>query len=392
MRRLVLAIAALLILVAVSPAPAQQTAQQADSPGELQILTSHETEKDSGVWIDGEYVGYLRDFWGNKKILLPAGEHEVSVRKFGYKDFTQKIQTETAQVQLLPIMMELDLSAQYPTENTATLKITANPPEAAVLIDGTYVGYASQVSGLFKSLTVTAGRRRVRVEMQGYRTFETEVELPAGRTSEIRTTLEKGGEELDGAPRIIQAEIRDGATSLQLKPGRTYLYGMAVGGKGSSTLFSLGQYASVFHEGGFAAAAVAYGSNAQNTYNTQTDRHVLGGVSIGGAWQTLRAFYGSNGSTGASSVLVNFTVEQDSLVVVLALASSQQQIELEGLPGLQVDALHSGATAGASMVIAHNQLPPGMYTVVERSAALTKDADRDTMADLIAVFVFGHSQ
>jgi hypothetical protein len=392
MRCLLCALLGASLLLAAPPAPAQQAAQQNDASGELQILTSHDTEKDSGVWIDGEYVGYLRDFWGNKKILLPAGEHEVSVRKFGYKDFTQKIKAETAQALLLPIMLELDVSTQYPTENTATLKITANPPEAAVLIDGAYVGYASQVSGLFKSLTVTAGRRRVRVEMQGYRTFETEVELPAGRAYEIRTALEKGGAELDGAPRIVQTDIRDGATSLQLKPGRTYLYGMAIGGKGSSTLFSLGQYASVFHEGGFAAAAVAYGSNAQNTYNTQTDRHILGGASIGGAWQTFRAFYGSNGSTGASSVLVNFTVEQDSLVVVLALASSQQRIELEGLPGLQVDALHSGATAGASMVIAHNELPPGMYTVVERSAALTKDADRDTMADLIAVFVFGHKE
>jgi hypothetical protein len=164
---------------------------------------------------------------------------------------------------------------------------------------------------------------------------------------------------------------------------------MAVGGAGSSTLFSLGQYASAFHEGGRVAAAVAYGSNEQNTYTTQTDRHVLGGASIGGTWETFRAFYGSNARAGASDVSANFTVEQDSLVVVLGLAASQQQIELEGLPGLQIDALHSGAAAGASMVIAHANLQPGTYTVVQHSAALTQAADRDTMADLIAVFVFG---
>ena len=376
-----------LLLLAAGPATAQQ--QQDDTPGELQILTSHETEKDSGVWIDGEYIGYLRDFWGNKKILLSPGEHEISIRKFGYKNFTRKIQVETAKAQLLPIMMELDVSTQYPTENAATLRINANPPEAAVLIDGAYVGYASQVSGVFKSLTVTAGRRRVRIEMQGYRAFETEIDLLAGRTSEIRAALVKGGAELDGAARIVQAGIRDGATSLQLRPGRIYLHGMAVGGKGRSTLFSLGQYASVFHEGGFAAAAVAYGSNDLNTYTTQTDRHILGGVSVGGSWQTFRAFYGSNASAAASEVRANFTVEQDSLVVVLGLASSQQQIALEGLPGLQIDAIHSGADAAAAMVIAHANLQPGMYTIVERSAALTKDADPVAMADLIAVFVFG---
>jgi PEGA domain len=334
------------LLLAASPAPAQPPAQQDAGTGELKIVTSNETEKDSGVWVDGEYIGYLRDFWGNKKILLPPGEHEVTIRKFGYKDFTQKIQIESAKTQYLPIMLELDLTTQYPTKNTAELKINAYPPEAAVLIDGAYVGYASQVSGIFKSLTVTAGHRRVRIEMQGYQPYETEIDLAAGQTSEVRAALTKGGPELEGEVRIAQADIRDGATSLQLQPGHLYLYGMAISGYGSSTLFSLGQYASVFHEGGRLAAAVAYGSNDENTYTTRTDRHLLGGVSIAGAWRSFRAFYGSNSASGASDASANVTVDQDSFVVVLGLASSQQQIDLEGLPGLELDTFHSGPTAG----------------------------------------------
>ena len=365
-------------------------AQQVDDPGELQIITSHETEKDSGVWVDAEYIGYLRDFWGNKKILLAPGKHEISIRKFGYKNFTQEVQIESAKIQFLPIMMEIDVTTQYPTQNTATLKINASPPEAAVLVDGAYVGYASQISGIFKSLTVTAGKRKIRLEMQGYRPYESEIDVIAGTASEVRAALTKGGDELDGAPRIVQAVIHDGATGLQLRPGRIYLYGMAVGGQGPSALFSLGQYASVFHEGGTVGAAVAYGSNDQNTYTTQTGQHILGGASIGGAWQSMRALYGSNSAAGASDVRVNFTVDQNSLVVFLGLASTQQQIALEGVPGLEMDTFHGGATAAAAMVIAHAELPPGMYTVVERSSALGKDADRDTMADLVAIFVFSH--
>jgi hypothetical protein len=383
---LAFALAVLLLFLAAQPA----WAQQADDPGELQILTSNETEKDSGVWIDGQYIGYLRDFWGNKKIMLDPGEHQLSIRKFGYKDFTQKVPIDAGKIQLLPIMMEIDVSTQYPTQNTATLRIVVNPPDAAVLVDGAYVGYASQVSGLFKSLTVTAGKRKIRIEMQGYRPYETEIDVPAGRTSEVRAALEKGGPELDGAPRIVQATIRDGATSLQLRPGRIYLYGMAVGGQGRSALFGLGQYASVFHEGGTVGAAVAYGDNDQNTYTTQTEHHILGGASVGGQWQAMRAFYGSNAAAGSSDVRVNFPVEQDSLVVILGLASSQQQIALEGLPGLELDTFHGGASSAAAMVIAHAELSPGMYTVTQRSSALSKDADRDTMTDLIAVFVFAH--
>ena len=371
------------ILVAI-PAPAQQE----DAPGEVQLVTYNDSDKNSGVWIDGEYAGYLQNFWGNRKILLPAGEHEISVRKGGYKTFTTKIQVESGKPLLVPVMLELDLTTQYPTGQTADLKIIASPRQAAVLIDGVYVGYAGDIGGRFKSLIVTPGKRHVRIEMQGYRTFETDIELVAGQKAELRTTLVKGGPELDGPVRLEQAVIRDGVSSLQLRPGRMHLFGMAVGGQGRSTLFSLGQAESVSHQGGLVAAAVAYGSEPLNSYATQADRHIIGGASIAGTWAGFRAFYGSNAAAGASVVQADFTVEQESLVVVLGLASSQQQIELQGLPGLQVDALHSGPSAGAAMVIAHAQLPPGNYTVAGHSASLAAGSLPGAMADLIAVFVF----
>jgi hypothetical protein len=44
------------------------------------------------------------------------------------------------------------------------------------------------------------------------------------------------------------------------------------------------------------------------------------------------------------------------------------------------------------MVIAHTQLPPGNYTVVEHSASPAAGSSPDTMADLIAVFVFSPEQ
>jgi hypothetical protein len=362
-------------------------AQQQSDLGEVRLTTFNDSDKESGVWVDGEYVGYLKDFWGNRKLMLPAGEHEISVRKGGYKIFTTKVRVAAGQPVVVPVLLELDVTTQYPVGATATLKVFVNPGRAAVSIDGVFVGYASDIGGRFKSLILTPGKRHVRIELQGYRTFETDLDLAPGQTAEVRTALVKGGPELDGPARVIKAEIRDGATSLQLPAGRMYFYGMAVGSLGRSTLFSLGQYASVFHEGTFLAAAVAYGSNEVNTYETQTERHILGGVSVGGAWDTVRAFYGSNGSEGASEATANFTVERESLVVLLGLASAQQKIEIEGVPGLEVDAIHSGPDAGAAMVIGHATLPPGTYSAVARSAPLAAGADPELMADLLAVFV-----
>jgi hypothetical protein len=377
------------LLISLSPAVAQQDSARNNGQSELKILTSNETEKDSGVWLDGEYIGYLRDFWGNKKIVLPPGEHQVTVRKFGYQDFTQKIMADTGKDFLIVTMLQIDTATQYPVQNTADIRVNVSPSEAAVLVDGAYVGYAGQFMGLSKSLTLTAGQRKVRIEMKGYRPFETTLNVMPGRSSELKAALAKGGAELDGPPRIIEATIRDAATSLQLGSGRTYLYGMTVGGNGPSTLFSLGQYASVFHENGYVAAAVAYSDSSVNTYNTQTERHALGGVAVGGAWQTMRPFYGSNGAEAASESTCLFSADQESLIVVLAMAASQQQISLEDLSGLNIDATHSGDSANGSMIIAHAVVPPGMYKVVERSGAVPKGVSPDTASDLIAVFVFG---
>ena len=381
---------AFFLLFALLAAPAR--AQHVDDPGELQIATSSETEKDSGLWIDSEYIGYLREFWGNKKISLSPGEHELTVRKFGYKPFTQTFQIDSGKTYYLPIHMELDVTTQYPTKNTANLRITVSPPEAAVLIDGAYVGYVRQIGGLFKTKTlpVRAGKHDIRIEMQGYSPYETLVELTAGERYEIRTAMPKGGPELEGPPRVIQAAIHDGETSIELRPGRVYLYGMAVGGPGRSNLFSLGNWASVLHQGGDVGAAISFGDTSQNTFTTDAARRILGGVSIGGAWQRMQQFSSSNASPGASGTETAFTLDQNAFVVVLALASAQQQISLDGLPGMELDTFLGGADSSAAMSIAHAELPPGSYTVTEHSSALAKDADKDSMSDLLAVFVFNH--
>ena len=56
--------------------------------GEIQLVGPTKVEKSSGVWVDGQYLGYLKELKGSKKVLLLPGEHEVSVRQAGYRDFT----------------------------------------------------------------------------------------------------------------------------------------------------------------------------------------------------------------------------------------------------------------------------------------------------------------
>ena len=59
--------------------------------GELQFEGKSKVERTSGVWIDGGYVGYLKELKGSKKVLLLPGEHAITVRQDGYEDFTERL-------------------------------------------------------------------------------------------------------------------------------------------------------------------------------------------------------------------------------------------------------------------------------------------------------------
>lgn len=167
------------------------SAQESKVMGEVRFEGATKVEKDSGVWVDGNYVGFLKELHGNKKVMLLPGEHEISVRQSGYDDFLRKIVVEPGQVQTVQVAaMHLSPRATTP-DVTATLKLSVEPGRAAVFLDDKYVGHASEFGGLH-SMLISPGRHRIKVGLPGYRTFETEVNLLAGQKSEVKTELVKG--------------------------------------------------------------------------------------------------------------------------------------------------------------------------------------------------------
>jgi len=43
--------------------------------GEVLVEGATKVERDAGVWVDGQYLGYMKELKGDKKILLLPGEH-----------------------------------------------------------------------------------------------------------------------------------------------------------------------------------------------------------------------------------------------------------------------------------------------------------------------------
>src|SRR5271169_3774897 len=178
--------------------PARVSAQSSKVMGEVRFEGVTQIDRDSGVWIDGEYVGYVKELKGDKKVLLLPGKHQIAVRQAGYTEFKQEIVVEPGQTQEIQVKMQFLPGAKTP-EITSELKVTVQPKRAAVFLDGNYVGHASELGGSFHSLLVSPGKHKIKIELPGYRTFETEVNVLAGQKSEVKTELLKGSIELNDA-------------------------------------------------------------------------------------------------------------------------------------------------------------------------------------------------
>lgn len=158
--------------------------------GEIQFVGLTKVEKTSGVWVDGQYVGYLKELKGNKKVLLLPGEHTISVRQNGYVDFNKTVLVKPGEKQIVTVSMIKGPTGLMPA-TWATLKIAVNPPRAAVFLDGRFVGHVSEFEGLGHSLEVVPGAHVVKIALPGYQTFETSVNPSAHQKIEIRTNLLK---------------------------------------------------------------------------------------------------------------------------------------------------------------------------------------------------------
>lgn len=158
--------------------------------GELQFEGKSKVEKTSGVWVDGGYVGYLKELKGSKKVLLLPGEHSISVRQDGYQEFTQQVTIQPGEKFLVNVVMAKAATMPMPTV-TATVKLAVNPNRAAVFVDGQFVGHVGEFEGAGRGMLVAPGAHNIRVALPGFQTFETQIEAVANQKVEVKTDLLK---------------------------------------------------------------------------------------------------------------------------------------------------------------------------------------------------------
>ena len=163
---------------------------------EIQFQGKSKVEKTSGVWIDGQYVGYLKELKGSKKVMLMPGEHMITVRQNGYQDFTERLVAQPGETQVVDVAMEKALMGVMPNV-TSTVKISVNPSRAAVFLDGAFVGHVAEFQGAGRGLVIAPGAHKIKIALPGYKTFETDINPQGDQKVEVKTDLVKNDVPVD---------------------------------------------------------------------------------------------------------------------------------------------------------------------------------------------------
>ncbi len=174
--------------------------------GEVRISPAGKVEKLAGVWVDGQYVGYVGELRGSKRLLLLPGDHQLTFRYSGYREFSEKISVEPGKRQEVNIRLEKETPV-LSSQETSRIKLAVQPERAAVFLNGGYVGHVNEFNGPGQWMILPSGSYDLKITLPGYKPFEAQITLRPGQKFEVKTDLFPGSIK-DAGPLLEQQPAR----------------------------------------------------------------------------------------------------------------------------------------------------------------------------------------
>jgi hypothetical protein len=103
-----LGLVALLAGCASAPAPKAILSYEGQEGG-LQLFVR---PSDADVYVDGDYMGKVRDFQGDKALWLPRGLHAMEVRRDGYITFFRQLEVTLGLLDVMVYTMTPNLESR----------------------------------------------------------------------------------------------------------------------------------------------------------------------------------------------------------------------------------------------------------------------------------------
>jgi hypothetical protein len=181
------------LLHGIDVAESRPCQPQADNKvlAELRLIPRDSADKTAGVWVDAQYVGYVKELKGDKKVLLMPGTHRIVIRQPWFNDYVEDVLLQPGQVHTLTVSLVKN-GRTLAAPATAELKISVHPARAAVFVDDQFAGHVDEFDGPGQAMLLTPGEHRIRIALPGYLPSEHVVDLHPNQKLRIQTTLVKG--------------------------------------------------------------------------------------------------------------------------------------------------------------------------------------------------------
>ncbi len=142
-------------------------------------LSISSTPTGASIYVDTIYQGFTSHVVGN----LATGPHTVTLKKSGYKDFTQTATVNSGQTTYISMALTPLMS---PT--SGDLDISSSPSGASVYLNGGYQG-ETRTSGPLYLTGLSPGSYTLLLKKTGYLDYTTAVQIEAGSTVPVSASL-----------------------------------------------------------------------------------------------------------------------------------------------------------------------------------------------------------
>ena len=147
----------------------------------------------ASLYVDTIYQGLTNQIVGN----LAVGPHTVSLKKSGYKDYSQTATVNNAQTTSLSVTL-----SPLASPTTGDLDVTSSPSGASVYVNGDYQGETRTSSPLYIT-GLSPGTYTTVLKKSGYQDYTTTAKIVAGTTAQVSATLQSAST----PPTTASAEI-----------------------------------------------------------------------------------------------------------------------------------------------------------------------------------------
>lgn len=189
-------------------APPMDVELPPDLPGVVETAVS---PKSASLAVDGEELGFAKDFNGAWDALrLPPGTHVLEFSKEGYRSYRAVVNVEPGRRYRIERQLEpgegldprSDALPPPPSEappptalRTGFLRLSVQPSDAAVYLDGVFVGSGLELDRLHGAIPVAVGPHRIEVLRPGHATRTIEVDVSSAETpTSVEVALEPAPE------------------------------------------------------------------------------------------------------------------------------------------------------------------------------------------------------